>query len=950
MSTNDQRHDDQTGKPKPTSSPEQETIVTNQGTEPAGPTQVTAPPRGQPGAPASAAPFKTTELTIPSQDAIPTVRQGPAGGPGPGQTLVTRVIGDAQDAQSTQPKPGYVRRPSEHLTMATDLHIEAGGKMPAKVASGTHQHQVWGDFELGDMLGRGGMGAVYRGRQISLDRQVAVKVLPAHLSEDESFRKRFLLEARAVAQINSPNVIQVFFAGIHEGHHYFAMEYIEGTDLAKKLKDGYRPTYHEALDLVTQAACGLVAAGEHNIVHRDIKPGNMMLTTKGVLKLMDFGLVRLARSDETGITMTGTIMGTVSYFSPEQGRGERCDQRTDIYALGVVFYELLTGKLPFTGGDATSVIYQHIHVAPTPPKEIDPAIPEDYQAVVLKCMQKNVAHRYQSAAELVADLKALQSGLSPITAFLDPSALRLGGTIVKKEEFSREKARTAAWWWTAAALIALVAGGGLWYWRPWAAKPQPAPPPRVVVKPPPQPAPQTPAPPGLETPVITPTPPGPETLIAPPPADAPAIAADTPPLERARLFLQAGSWDECRKLVEISRQLHPDDQEWTSLAGDLEQGQGLAELTEAQAAFSRGDYETAGKKANAAQVHLPQSQALQDFLQKLTEHEGVLKQRQWKLAEAENLMNEGNPVKAEELLTALQKDAPDDKAVDGVLRHAKKLRQDKETNERAANEQLDLGKQALARKDFDGALVAYTAAKQHDPNSAKASAGLEAVTKIKKELADINQRFEQALLERSLVEAEKRLAEIKALAPGSATQVLAEGALANSRLAEEAKQKEAMAREAQVTGQAKAILQRLDDLSVELPPLEQQVKEFLEKAASDRPERIVLEIKLEDRRQRLRVGETLANLDAAMRRLDPAAVKTVVADPDYAKALAALMAYPGLVFEQRLESFARRERQATAKVIIRHALQVFPERQLTFLYDLRQDDQGWKIHAAQLQP
>src|SRR4051812_41311618 len=114
----------------------------------------------------------------------------------------------------------------------------------------------------------------------------------------------------------------------------------------------------------------------------------MMVTSKGLVKLMDFGLVRLAHSEDTGLTMAGTVMGTVSYFSPEQGRGERCDERTDIYALGVVFYELLTRKLPFTGGDATSVIYQHIHAQPKPPKEIDPNIPEDFQAVVLKCLQK----------------------------------------------------------------------------------------------------------------------------------------------------------------------------------------------------------------------------------------------------------------------------------------------------------------------------------------------------------------------------------------------------------------------------------------------------------------------------------------------------------------------------------------------------------------------------------
>jgi serine/threonine-protein kinase len=217
-------------------------------------------------------------------------------------------------------------------TRATDLHVPGSGKPKDKSSSGTHHNQVWGDFELGALLGRGGMGAVYRGRQISLDRPVAIKVLPSHLSENENFRQRFQLEAKAVAQISSPHVVGVYFAGQHDGHHYFAMEFVEGKDLGVRLRDGYKPTHREALDLVTQAARGLAAAGELGIVHRDIKPGNMMVTNKGLVKLMDFGLVRMARSEDTGLTMAGTVMGTVSYFSPEQGRGERCDCRTDIYA------------------------------------------------------------------------------------------------------------------------------------------------------------------------------------------------------------------------------------------------------------------------------------------------------------------------------------------------------------------------------------------------------------------------------------------------------------------------------------------------------------------------------------------------------------------------------------------------------------------------------------------
>jgi serine/threonine protein kinase len=309
---------------------------------------------------------------------------------------------------------------NDALTVATELHAAATRITTPKdeSAKGEHDGEMWGDFILGKMLGRGGMGAVYAGRQVSLDRPVAIKLLSEHLTHSDDFKKRFLLEARAAARINSPYVVQVYFAGSHttpqrEHIHFFAMEYVEGTDLARKLKNGWRPTPPEALALVIQAAKSLVALGDHAIVHRDIKPANFMFTMRGDLKLMDFGLVKFA-SEAHGLTQTGTVMGTVNYFSPEQGRGENCDHRTDIYALGVMFYELLTGKLPFAGGDATSVIYQHIHAEPKPPREINPDVSLPYQAVVLKCLEKKAEDRYASATALLSDLQAIERGLPPL--------------------------------------------------------------------------------------------------------------------------------------------------------------------------------------------------------------------------------------------------------------------------------------------------------------------------------------------------------------------------------------------------------------------------------------------------------------------------------------------------------------------------------------------------------
>ena len=322
----------------------------------------------------------------------------------------TQATISALDSNTTPTQ--IARSPGLSGTDATTLNV--GGAAPSlRATTGSHQHERWGDFVLGTLLGRGGMGSVYNGRQVSLDRPVAIKVLSEHLSGSEDFRKRFLLEARAAARINSPHVVQVYFAGSHNDIDFFAMEFVEGADLAKKLKDGWRPTPAECLTLIIQAVRSLVALGEHQIVHRDIKPANFMLTTSGQLKLMDFGLVKFA-TESHGLTQTGTVMGTVNYFSPEQGRGEICDQRTDLYALGVMFYELLTGKLPFTGDDATSVIYQHIHTEPKPPKVHNPAVTEPYQSVVLQCLEKKPADRYQTASELLGDLERIAREQPPL--------------------------------------------------------------------------------------------------------------------------------------------------------------------------------------------------------------------------------------------------------------------------------------------------------------------------------------------------------------------------------------------------------------------------------------------------------------------------------------------------------------------------------------------------------
>ncbi len=324
--------------------------------------------------------------------------------------------------------------------------------------------KTMGDYEVGGILGEGGMGTVYRAKQISLKRRVALKVLPPNLSANPQMRQRFEQEATTASLLNSPHVVQVFAAGSHEDLVYFVMEYVEGTDLSEKIREKNDAaqlfTPDEATNYVIQAARGLAEAGKHNIVHRDIKPANLMITGKGVLKIADFGISKIA--GEHGMTMTGTAVGTPAYCSPEQGRGDQVDVRADIYSLGVVFYELLTGRKPFEGATANALIYQHNYAEPTLITALRAEVPDSYQAVALKCLQKDPAKRYQDAGELVSDLERVRAGSAPMTALMnafgtgaDEAMRRLG---IKQRRI---------WPYIAAALVlvAIIASVVVWQTR-----------------------------------------------------------------------------------------------------------------------------------------------------------------------------------------------------------------------------------------------------------------------------------------------------------------------------------------------------------------------------------------------------------------------------------------------------------------------------------------------------
>jgi tetratricopeptide (TPR) repeat protein/predicted Ser/Thr protein kinase len=854
--------------------------------------------------------------------------QPPAGAPRPSADQPT-IVSDqaARSEMATQPptpqnltqtqatmlQPQAGQRPISS-TDVTHLHVNAG---PEGNPEGTHRGQVWGDFRIGDLLGRGGMGAVYKGMQISLDRPVAIKVLPQQLSLNEGFRSRFQLEAKAVAKLSSPHVIQVYGAGVHEGHHYFAMEYVEGEDLSRKLRAGHKPSYAEALDYVIQAARGLAAAGELGIVHRDIKPANMMVTKKNVLKLMDFGLVKLA-SEDHGLTMSGTIMGTVTYFSPEQGRGEHCDQRTDIYALGVVFYELLTGKLPFTGGDATSIIYQHIHQAPKKPKEIDPNIPESFQAVVLKCMQKEAGDRYQTAAELVADLERIEKGLSPELALADPTHLRTGATVVKTAPFAQENRLRRTW---VALIVIAIAIGGAMVGYPYVVKAQPAPAPG-------------PAAPTAPTTIVI------HDRAPEPPKRQP---------DEARVLLGQGKLDDARRLADQMLGANPDDSGWKTVAGEIDAARGAQSLARAKAAFDKGDLDAAGTFAAEASGLIKDSPELKKLLDAIKDKEGARKQHDRTLTEAENLLAGGDYAKAEELLNQLDADGSGDAAVGKALARAHAMRENAESIASAVRDHLRNADQAMERKDYDAALLAYTAAKQLDPKNAAATTGLTQVNGLKAHIDELRTAFDKALEGGDLAAAGQRLDDLRQQAPGSATLAVAENRLAAAKLSNEQAKRDTEAREAKLSAQAQTLLKRIDDPSQPLEGLERDAAALTGQLGGD--QRSLVDRRLEDRRQREVVVKELAALDAAVLARSGGGIGAAVDDRDFAAALAQLGGYDGLVFVSQLVDFVRQDAQtATAKVRIHHALKVYPARDLTYVYDLRRDGTAWRIAAAHLQP
>jgi beta-lactam-binding protein with PASTA domain/tRNA A-37 threonylcarbamoyl transferase component Bud32 len=349
----------------------------------------------------------------------------------------------------------------------------------------TQPRLLGGRYELDGVVGRGGMAEVYRARDIRLDRVVAVKTLREDLARDQTFQARFRREAQSAASLNHPSIVAVYDTGedASGASHvpYIVMEYVDGRTLRDLLRDDRRLLPERALEITDGVLRALDYSHRNGIVHRDIKPGNVMLTRNGDVKVMDFGIARAVSDAQATMTQTAQVIGTAQYLSPEQARGERVDARSDLYSAGCLLYELLTGRPPFLGDSPVAIAYQHVRENPVPPSRLDPEIPGWADSIVLKAMAKNPADRYQSANDMRTDIKRALSGvpvaaptgmysrtqrMGPATAMGSPTSAIPGYEYGPPEDTyggpggpGGRRRRTALWWVLGALVVLLVVGG-----------------------------------------------------------------------------------------------------------------------------------------------------------------------------------------------------------------------------------------------------------------------------------------------------------------------------------------------------------------------------------------------------------------------------------------------------------------------------------------------------------
>jgi beta-lactam-binding protein with PASTA domain/tRNA A-37 threonylcarbamoyl transferase component Bud32 len=338
----------------------------------------------------------------------------------------------------------------------------------------TEPKRLGGRYELGELLGRGGMAEVHRGQDVRLGRTVAIKTLRTDLARDPTFQARFRREAQSAASLNHPAVVAVYDTGEDHGVDipYIVMEYVDGYTLRELLQSDRRLMPERALEITAGVLQALDYSHRQGIIHRDIKPANVMLTRSGDIKVMDFGIARAVADTAATMTATAAVIGTAQYLSPEQARGERVDARSDLYSTGCLLYELLTGRPPFVGDSPVAVAYQHVREDPLPPSQFDPEIPPEVDAIVLKALAKHPDNRYQSAAEMRADIERALAGM-PVEATPVLGVAPLGGATQRFDRIDSTSAlpmydegqpprrRWPAYLLLALAIIAVFAGSVL---------------------------------------------------------------------------------------------------------------------------------------------------------------------------------------------------------------------------------------------------------------------------------------------------------------------------------------------------------------------------------------------------------------------------------------------------------------------------------------------------------
>ena len=306
--------------------------------------------------------------------------------------------------------PAGPEQPGLTKTLATALPVISKGSL------------ISGKYRILEEIGHGGMGIVYKAEDLKLKRRIALKFLPSHLMDSPELKERFLIEAQAAAALSHPNICVIYEVGESEERPYIAMEHIEGETLRDRLKKGPL-TAEEALDAAVQIASGLGEAHQKGVIHRDIKSANIMVTAKGQAKVMDFGLAKLLGG--SSLTQSRTTLGTVAYMSPEQARGDDLDQRTDIWSLGVVLYEMLAGRLPFHGDRDQSIIYSILHQEPESLTKTRPGTAPELDLIVGQALSKKPVDRYQTMEEFREDLSAVAEGLRPLKAKARSAAVKL---------------------------------------------------------------------------------------------------------------------------------------------------------------------------------------------------------------------------------------------------------------------------------------------------------------------------------------------------------------------------------------------------------------------------------------------------------------------------------------------------------------------------------------------